>query len=348
MILAGDIGGTNTRLALFVRRRGRLETVAEETFSSPSFKGLEGILRMFVSRRRETITRACFGVAGPVIDGRCKTTNLPWIVDAARLARALGLPHAGLINDLAANGHGIAELAQDDLATLCEGRPGAGGNAAILSAGTGLGEAGLFWDGRRHQPVAGEGGHASFAPTGNREIALLRYLQAGLEHVSWERVLSGPGLHNIYRFLRDSGQGEEPAWLAEALRAGDPPAVISGAALEGRSPLCDRALDMFVTLLGSEAGNLALKVAATGGVYLGGGIAPRILDRLRRPGFLQAFRSKGRMQELLEAMPIRVILNDRTALYGAARCAAHAAGGPVGRLGRRPAGPPVRRRGGRR
>jgi glucokinase len=321
MILAGDIGGTHTRLALFRERDGRLGPVAEETYDSPGFEGLEAILQAFTETHAGRPERACFGVAGPVIDGRCQTTNLPWMVEAAALARVLGLPAAGLINDLAANAYGIGDLPPADLLTLNAGAKGAAGHAAIIAAGTGLGEAGLYWDGRRHHPLATEGGHAGFAPADELQLELLRHLMGRFGHVSWERVVSGPGLHNIYLFLRDSGRGVEPSWLAEALRGGDPPAVISDAALQGRSPLCAQALDLFVTLYGAEAGNLALKMMATGGVYLGGGIAPRLLEPLRRPGFLSAFTGKGRMQPLLESMPVRVILNPRTALLGAARCA---------------------------
>ena len=209
---------------------------------------------------------------------------------------------------------------------LNAGRPDPHGNAAVISAGTGLGEAGLVWDGRRHRPLATEGGHADFAPTDETQVELYRFLAREFGHVSVERVLSGPGLHNVYRFLRDSGRAPEPAWLADEIGAGDPPAVITRAALAGRSLLCARALDLMVGIYGAEAGNLALKVMATAGVYVGGGIAPRILEKLREPTFMAAFTAKGRFRPLLEAMPIRVILNDQAALLGAARCAAlHAA-----------------------
>jgi glucokinase len=247
---------------------------------------------------------------------------LAWVVDARLVAGELGLQAVGLINDLEANAWGIGVLERDDLAVLNAGAPDAEGNQAIISAGTGLGEAGLAWDGTQHRPFATEGGHSDFAPRNHLEMELLDYLLKQFRRVSYERVVSGPGLLNIYRFLRDTGRGEEPAWLAEKLRDQDPGAVVSQAALDGKSDLCVQALDLFVSLYGAEAGNLALKLLATGGVYLGGGIAPKIISKLQDSIFLNAFTAKGRLKPLLQAMPVRVILNDRTALLGAARCAA--------------------------
>lgn len=321
MILAGDVGGTHTRLAFFQERGDGLTAVAEETFPSREFASLEAVLRKFREGRPFPITGACVGIAGPVRHGRCDATNLHWVVEAGRLARELGLERAGLINDLEANAWGIALLEARDVAVLQGGAPDASGNAAIISAGTGLGEAGLYWDGKEHRPFATEGGHTDFAPRNRLESELLEYLLKQFQRVSYERVVSGPGLLNIYRFLRDGGRAEEPPWLAEAMRQEDPPAVIAQAALDGKSELCVQALDLFVSLYGAEAGNLALKVLATGGVYLGGGIAPRIVQKLREPVFLDAFTFKGRMRALLQAMPVRVILNDRVALLGAARYA---------------------------
>lgn len=322
MILAGDIGGTNTRLAFLEERGGRLTAVVEKIFSSREHASLEAVLRKFLAAQPFPTTCACFGIAGPVRHGRCDATNLPWVVDAGLLARELDLQSAGLINDLEANAWGIAALEASDFTVLQEGAPDASGNAAIISAGTGLGEAGFYWDGTQHRPFATEGGHTDFAPRNRLESDLLEYLLKQFQRVSYERAVSGPGLLNIYRFLRDSGRGEEPAWLAEAMRQEDPPAVIAQAAMDGKSELCVQALDLFVSLYGAEAGNLALKVLATAGVYLGGGIAPKIVQMLKGPAFLDAFTAKGRMQPLLQAMPVRVILNDKTALLGAARFAA--------------------------
>jgi len=243
------------------------------------------------------------------------------------MASALGLRHVWLLNDLEASAHGIDALAPEDLLILHPGVADAAGNAALIAAGTGLGEAGLYWDGRRHRPFASEGGHATFAPTTDLETALHAHLRARFGHVSWERILSGPGLVHLYTFLRAHRRAGEPAWLTEEMAAGDAAAAITRAGLDGRSPVCSEALDLFVTLYGREAGNLALKLMATGGVYVGGGIAPRIQARLRGPAFVDAFRAKGRMASLLEAIPVRVILQDAAPLLGAARYAAMAAGG---------------------
>ena len=325
MILAGDIGGTNTRLAFVEERDGHLIPLVETTFPSREHASLEAVLRKFLAANPDPISSAAFGIAGPVRNGRCDATNIPWVVDAALLAKGLGLDQTGLINDLEANAWGLGALEPTDFAVLNTGAPDARGNAAIISAGTGLGQAGLYWDGRLHRPFASEGGHGDFAPRNELEIELLRYLLKQHQRVSTERVVSGPGLLNVYRFLRDTGRGEEPAWLAERMRQQDPSAVISQAALRRESALCEQALDLLVTLYGAEAGNLALKMMATGGVYLGGGIAPKILPKLQDPIFLNAFTAKGRLKPLMQAMPVRVILNDQTALLGAARYAAHCA-----------------------
>jgi len=321
MILAGDIGGTKTNIAFFEDGR-RPAVVAQETFPSRAHAGLEEIVRQFISQHALRIRHAAFGVAGPVRNGRCEATNLPWVVDAATLAAELGIRDVWVINDLEANAYGITTLEATDLVTINSGAANAEGNAAIIAAGTGLGEAGLYWDGRTHHPFANEGGHANFGAGDAVEIELLQWLSTQFAHVSWERLVSGPGLVNVYRFLRDTHRGEEPAWLAEEMRAGDPGAVISRAAQSGKSPLCLQALDLFMGLYGSEAGNLALKIMATGGVYVGGGIAPKNLDKIKDGTFMKRFVAKGRMQGLLEAMPVKVILNDKTALLGAARCAA--------------------------
>jgi glucokinase len=321
MILAGDIGATNSRLAFFAERGGRLEPVVEETYPSRDHANLETIVKQFVSAHDLPIDVACFGIAGPVRHGRSETTNLPWVVDARELARALHIRVVGLLNDLEAHAYGIAMLAPEDFVTLNQGAPDASGNAAVIAAGTGLGEAGLYWDGQWHRPFAGEGGHTSFAPCDPLQMELLSFLSHEFGHVSWERVLSGPGLHNIYRFLRDTGRGEEPDWLTREMQQHDPPAVISQAALAGTIALCRRALDLFVRLYGAEAGNLALKIMATAGVYVGGGIAPKIIQKLTDSTFMDAFVAKGRLKPLLQEIPVRIIMNDKVALLGAARSA---------------------------
>ncbi len=317
MILAGDIGGTHTRVGIFSGDPAlpRLDRFAE--YNSRDYPSMEHIVQEFLGSG-PTPQCFCFGVAGPVVDGVARPTNLPWELNTPLLSASLGAP-VTLINDLEANAYGVATLGPEDLTTLQEGSRGEHGNAAVISAGTGLGEAGLFWDNGSHRPFASEGGHSTFSPRNSEEIALLEYLLKKYAHVSWERVLSGPGLFNIYQFLRDAGHGAEPDWLAAQLLGVDPGAVISDAALHGRSGLCAQALDLFVRLYGSEAGNLALKTLAVAGVYIGGGIAPRIAGKLKDGPFLQAFLSMGRMQPLLERMPVHIITNNRAALQGAAR-----------------------------
>jgi len=319
MILAGDIGGTKTNLALFKLARGALKLAAWQTFASREYASLDEILTQFLAKQRARVTRACFGVAGPVKDGRSSTTNLAWVVDSTALARKLRIKIVGLINDLEATAWGIEVLQSKDLAILNQGKPAPDGNAAVIAAGTGLGEAGLQWNGRERWPFASEGGHADFAPRQEIEIELFRYLKAQFGRVSYERVLSGPGLYNVYRFFRDTGRGEEPDWLKAQLAEEDPSAVISRAALEGKSTLCEQSLDLFVEIYGAEAGNVALKTMATAGVYIGGGIAPKILEKLKEKRFFEAFVAKGRLRPLLEGVPVRVILNDRAAVLGAAR-----------------------------
>jgi glucokinase len=335
MILAGDIGGTSTRLAQFQIQGGKLVPLAPpQKFPSGQHKGLDEIVEAFVAAQKaagqnQPIQHAAFGIAGPVRDGIAHPSNLPWLVNAAQLAVELGIPtqNVHLLNDLEANAHGIPALGPNDFVTLNAGKADSRGNGAIISAGTGLGEAGIFFDGKHLHPFACEGGHADFAPRAELETELLlhlkeKFVQGSGGHVSAERVLSGPGLRNIYEFLRDTGRGKQSSELAAAIAAGDPSAAISKAALDGSSPLCVQAMDMFVSIYGAEAGNLALKMLATRGVYIGGGIAPRIIGKLHDPRFLEAFYSKGRLKPLLQLIPIQVIMNDLTALFGSARFAA--------------------------
>jgi glucokinase len=326
LILAGDVGGTNTRLAWFEVSGGRLVPGATRAYPSQRHTSLDEIVATFLREAPGALGHACIGIAGPVREGRVVATNLPWGVDARPLAAGLGLDHVILINDLEANAWGLAALPDSDFAVLQPGRPAPTGNAAVISAGTGLGEAGLVWDGRHHRPVASEGGHADWAPQDDLQGALWRFLAAEVGHVSVERVLSGPGLHNIYRFLRDAQGLAEPDWLADLLRSEAPAPVIGRVGLEGRAEICVRALGLFVAIYGAEAGNLGLRVLATAGVYLGGGIAPRVLPALQGRTFLDAFAAKGRLRPLLEAIPVRVVLNDQAALVGAARRAALEAG----------------------
>ena len=322
MILTGDIGGTHSRIAYYGLEKGHLEFLVEEIYPSGEYTGLDEIVREFTASHGENSTQACFGVAGPVRNGRVRVTNLPWIVDASRLEQELALKTVTIINDLEAIAYSIDVLESKDFAILNEGDSKAVGNAAVIAAGTGLGEAGLYWDGIQHFPFACEGGHSDFAPTDELQDELLCHLRAQFGHVSWERLVCGPGLLNIYNFLRDVRRVQEPNWLKLEMKQGDPASHVSRHGVDGTSALCVEALELFVSLYASEAGNLALKIMATGGIYLGGGIAPRIVDKLRSSSFLTAFSTKGRMSDLLKAIPIRVILNDKAGLLGAAHCAA--------------------------
>jgi glucokinase len=322
MILAGDVGGTKTVLALFEERGGGLETVRDVTEPSRDFPSLEAMIHRFLDAEPPPkIAAACFGVAGAVIDGRAVTTNLPWTLDEKALVETVPTPRVKLLNDLEAAAWGVMNLPAHELATLQAGNRRKG-NMVLIAAGTGLGEALIVWDGSRPHVIASEGGHADFAPRTEREIQLLTFLRREFGHVSYERVLSGPGLFNIYRFLRDTSGTPEPPWLKERFANGDRSAVVSAAALAGEHPLCVEALELFISIYGAEAGNLALKAVAVGGVYIGGGIAPKIRARLLDGGFIGAFRDKGRFAPLMESIPVYLALNPRAPLLGAALVAA--------------------------
>lgn len=322
--LAGDIGGTKTHLAIVEVDGTQVRIEREATYPSRDYAALEGLLGKFLADA-DIPRHAAFGIAGPVQGRAVQTTNLPWRIDADALQRQFGFAHCNLFNDLEAAASGLPALGTDDLLTLQAGAPSAYGNAAVIAAGTGLGEAGLYWDGQRHHPFATEGGHASFSPSDELEMTFFLYLKQQFGHVSWERVVSGMGLLNLYQFLCLHRRAEVPRWLAEEMRNSDAAAAIADAALSGRDEICAETLNWFVRLYGAEAGNLALKVMSKGGLYVGGGIAPKILPLLRNGAFIDMFLDKGRMRPLLEAMPVRVILNDRAALLGAALCAAQAA-----------------------
>jgi len=317
MILAGDVGGTKVHLALYDFTNGQLNYMRDERYPAKDYTGLEEIVREFLAG--ESVSSSCFGVPGPVRDGRLRLTNLPWTLDSRELSHGLKIDHVFLINDLEANGYGVAELKADQIFTLSEGDAGQIGNRALIAAGTGLGEGILAWNGRIHIPMPSEGGHSDYAPRNEDEIDLLRFLKQKYNgRISFERVVSGMGLTNIYDFLRDVRGMEEPQWLNDRLALEDPNAVITELALAAKSEICEKALDMFVSAYGAEAGNLALKVLSIGGLYIGGGIAPRILDKLKDGTFMKAFTDKGRLSQLLINMPVRVILESRAALLGAA------------------------------
>jgi len=349
MILAGDIGGTKTHLALYDWKDERVDPVRLETFHSADYGSLEEILSEFLVPPKPPtpidalkehaeggleeptqpepvkLDAACFGVAGPVIQNHVHTTNLPWVIDGPTLAKQFDIPAVQLLNDLEATAHGLLLLRPDELYQLNAGKQVPDKQAiALIAAGTGLGEAILFWDGKQYRPMPSEGGHADFAPNNDNEIELLRHVRSQYLHVSYERVLSGPGLHAIYEYVRDSKKNE-PTWLAEKIAAGDPAAAISEAGLKGQAEIAKQTLDLFVSIYGAEAGNLALKAMALNGVFIGGGIGPKILEKLKDGTFMKAFTNKGRYKRLMSNIPVHVILNDRTALLGAASTAAQLA-----------------------
>jgi glucokinase len=321
MLLAGDIGGTKTSLAIYSPEAGPRAPLIETTFPSGDYPSLETLVEAFLSGLDLEIQGACFGVAGPVVEGRVEVTNLPWVVEGKNLRSVLGIETVCLLNDLAAIANAVPILEPADLYTLNEGDPVQDGTIAVIAPGTGLGEAFLTWDGSRYRAYPSEGGHADFAPVNDLQVGLLRYVRERFGRASYERIASGQGIPNIYAFLRESGYAEEPEWLAEQLaEAEDLTPIISRAAFDEERPctLCRATMEVFVAILGAEAGNLALKTLSTGGVYLGGGIPPRILPLLEQGGFLGAFRGKGRMADLTTRIPVHVILNAKAALIGTA------------------------------
>jgi glucokinase len=323
-ILAGDVGGTKTVLALFECAGEGMRELGSKLYASAGRASFDDLLDGFVAEAgRPALQAVCIGVAGAVIEGCSRLTNLPWLLAEERLARVAGAPRCKLLNDLEAAAFGMLHFAPQDYASINpDAKPEHRGNIGVIAAGTGLGEAILYWDGKQHHPIATEGGHADYAPHDDGEIDLLRYLrEKSGGHVSYERVLSGPGLFNVYRFLRDSGRERESASLAKKLGEGDPSATVAAAALEGKDPLCVSALDFFARIYGSEAGNLALRCFAVGGIFIGGGIAPKILPFLQKSTFMDAFVDKGRFRGFLRALEVRVALNPRAPLLGAARYA---------------------------
>src|SRR5207302_1874761 len=320
MILAGEIGATRTRLAAFETQGNKLQQVVEKIYMSQEHSGLPEIISDFIRTEGIPVQSACFGVAGPVRAGSSKISNLPWIIDSREMGRQLKLNSVGLINDLEAYAYGIDALESKDFIALSEGSEDAEGNRAVISARTGLGVAGLYWDGFRHHPFACEGGHADFAPRNELQTELLVFLQKKYGRISCERILSGPGIKNINDFLRDARKADEPEWLRTQMSAApDPPAVISQLALEGKSTICDQAMSIFVSVFGAQTGNCALNFMSTGGIFIGGSIAAKIVPKMKDPIFMQAFSGKGSMQVLLQDIPVKIVLNDDSVTIGAAR-----------------------------
>ena len=318
-LLAGDIGGTKTVLALFDNQKSMRQPFVETRFPSDDFASLEAIITQFLADNAVTIDVAAFGVAGPVVNERAQITNLPWVIDAAAISQAFDIADVFLLNDLEAIANAVPHLEPDDLVTLNPGQPEDKGAMAVIAPGTGLGEAFLTWTGSSYRAHPSEGGHAAFGPGNEEQIELLRFLHGRYHHVSYERVCSGIGIPNLYDFVRETSGHPEPDWLAQAIAAAeDPTPIIVTAAIKDQLPLCQAALDLFVDILGDEAGNLALKILATGGVYIGGGIPPRILPQLQQPRFIDAFERKGRFKAIMQKIPIHVINNPQTALLGTA------------------------------
>jgi glucokinase len=326
-VLAGDIGGTKTAIATIEIARGRCTILREERYPSAEYETLEEILRKFLSSERRRPAAAGFGVAGPVRDGQSRITNLPWRPAVKTLSRTLGIRRVALVNDFGANALGLRYLGPRQVATLWRGRPEKGGPVAILGAGTGLGQAGVLPDGERDLVVAAEAGHVDFGPRTAQQDRLVDFLRARFGRATRERILSGSGLELVHEFLAgERGARPSRAVEAELAAADDRAAVISRLGLARRDPLSRAALDLFVSMYGSEIGNTALQYRATGGVYVAGGIAPKILPALRRPAFLEALHDKAPMTELILAIPVRVVLDPNLGLYGAAAAARATAG----------------------
>jgi len=332
IVLAGDIGGTKINLGIFNVENNQVQSLIEATWNSVDFHSLESIIEKFLLQIKEhshehtedlDFKNACFGVAGPVTKNYCQLTNLSWDIDGEKIKQQFNWDSVSLLNDLEANAWGIAALQEDDFITLNQGDDQAQGNISIIAAGTGLGEAGMFWDGQQHQPFASEGGHTDFSAQTDKEYRLHQYLSKKYQgHVSWERIVSGMGLENIYQFLCLEADTVPPAWLTKQMQEGDSAVAISQAAMESKDEICEQALDWLVHFYGVEASNHALKIMSLGGVFLGGGIAPKINKQLLSGRFMQAFLAKGRREPLLKKMPVKVIMNDKTALYGPAIYAA--------------------------
>ncbi len=320
MILAGDIGGTKINLAYFTLKDGKLVPDILKSYASKEHASFAEILRLFQQEVPHTIETAAFGIAGPVVNGRSEATNLPWIVNVREVAPTFGLKTAGLINDLEATAYGILRLEEKDTLVLNAGVPRPQGTIAVIAAGTGLGEGGLVWNRARYQTLPSEGGHTDFAPRNELEMDLLRFLLTKYKRVSYERVVSGMGIVNLYQFFRTRVNYAEPPWLTEQL-GGDAAAAISKAARDGKDEASAKAMELFVSLYGAEAGNLGLKLLSSGGLFIGGGIAPKILPMMQQSTFMDSLTGKGRLSGVVKNMPVSIILNDKIALYGAAHYA---------------------------
>jgi len=317
MLLVGDIGGTNTRLALYEYQK-ELKIIKEHRFLSNDFSSLLSAIHSFLGSEKPKIEAVSFGIAGPVKNGRCKATNFPWLVDINEIAKNLKITKAYLLNDLEACAYGVQCLKDNEFCIINEGEKNSKGNACVVAAGTGLGEAGMYFDGKILRPIACEGGHTDFGPQNELEIELLKFLQKKYGHVSYERIISGAGIYHLYDFLVQNKIEPSIASLEEELKnSEEPQLIITQKGMNKENKTCERVLDWFCSIYGAEAGNAALKFMATGGVYIAGGIAPRILEKIKEGSFMKGFANKGRFSKLMMSMPVKIVLNDRTALLGA-------------------------------
>lgn len=326
MYLVGDIGGTKTNICLV--DSDKRDVIFEKSYPSKDYDSLRTIVKKVIEEdlsdksairnQQSAIDMACFGVAGPIKDGRCEATNLPWLIDSRKIAEVLKIKPSQvfLLNDLEAGAYGIDLLKEKDFYLLNKGDPQKYGARCLISPGTGLGESIIFWDGKKYKPCPSEGGHTDFAPKNKIEINLLSWLINKYGRVSYERILCGPGLLNVYNFFKETTYQDTPKWLLERLKNEDPSAVISELGMQKKDECCEKALEIFVSVLGAEAGNLALKCLATGGVYIGGGIAPKILEKIKEGTLMQAFTHKGRFSVMIANMPVKVILNDKLPIIG--------------------------------
>jgi glucokinase len=324
-VLAGDIGGTKTNLAIYRATRTNLEMIHEIKVASPDYNSVANIIQDFISKNgNELPDRICLGVAGPVLEGKAELTNLNWVLDSDELLKTFNVEKVSLINDLEAIAYGLASLEADEVVCLRQGNPLVRGNMAIIAPGTGLGEAGLYWDGKFYHPFPTEGGHCDFSPRTEEDFQLTQYLQSQYGIVSWEKLVSGPAIFDIYRFLDQHRKSTAPAWLTKALNEDDPSAVISTAAEEDRDPVCVHTMELFIKYLARESANLVLKMKATGGLFIGGGIPPKIIPLLERISFFKHFMNCDRMHHLLEEVPIYIIKDEKSGLIGAACYGAYA------------------------
>lgn len=321
IILAGDIGGTKTNLSFYSLEAGELHPLYNTSFITRQYGSFSEVLASVDKEDLPPVDSMCLGVAGPVVGGKVEGTNFPWVLEEEKLKLDLKLPLVSLINDMEANAYGLAVLESKDFMTIKEGE-GIAGNAALISPGTGLGEAGMYWNGNTYHPFATEGGHCDFAARDELDIKFLKFLQQEFGHVSWERIISGPGIHNIYRFLKEYRSFTEPQWFTNLIEDQDPAAVISKCAREDSYALCGEVMDLFQKYLAVETAQIALKFKSTGGIYLGGGILPKIMDIFNPEKFIENFLQMNRMNPLLETMGVKVILNENSPMYGAAFYAA--------------------------